>query len=143
MQAKTTLERNGQEVTIYECHIFIKDRLKNFCIKESDQYFENEKRAIRAARDLLLRKTLPKYRYLEKQKEKRKRIGARKIINIYDCHKDTLTYIKRWDGILYLETKKHLLAELQSKLDEACTRYEFKNAHAAIGFTEGLKLKRK
>ena len=139
MQTKTIIKKDNHEVMVSKCCVFINGKLKNFCIVESGQYFVNEKQANRAANDLLLKKSLPKYRYAERQIEKRKRTGANKIAIIHDCYLDSIAYIKRWEGILYLETKKRLLNELKSKLDTACNKYGFKNAHAAIGFIKYLK----
>jgi len=138
MIVKTILEKDGQEVVISEGHTIVNGSIKNFCIEESEQYFVNEKRAIRAGYDLLLKKTLPKFRYKEKQQEKRKQIGANKVINMYRCYKETAAYTKRWDGVLYLKTKKGLCNELKVKLNEVCKKYGFENAHAAIGFKERI-----
>jgi len=139
MTEKTIFRKNGQEVILYECYKLIDGKIKRFCIKETGQYFVNEKRAIRAANDLLLQKTLSKFRYAERKEQKRKQIGANKIIRIHKCHEDTVKYLKRWDGIIYLETKKRLCEELKEKLDYELKYYGFENAHAAIGFIERSK----
>jgi len=139
MTSKTIFKKDGQEVILYECCKMIKGSLKTFCIEETSQYFSNEKRAIRAANDLLLKKTLAKFRYEEKKQEKKKRIGANKIINMYICCKETKAYIERWDKILHLETKKKLCNELTEKYHKLCAEYGFENVHAAIGFKERIK----
>ena len=131
---KTTFTKDEQSVCVDECYKFIKGKLHNFVIKESDQYFISEKRAIRAANDLLLRKTLPESRYAEKRADKKRRIGANKIQHVYECYVDTLLYVKRWDGIIYLETKKRLLAELQQKLNTLYVLYKFKGIKEVNGF---------
>lgn len=136
MIPKTIFKKDGQEVVLSECCLIVNGGLKSFCIEETAQFFSNEKRAIRAANDLLLKKTLSKFRYKEKKLEKRKRIGANKIARTHKCYKETSAFIKRWDGEIYLETKKLICKELKDKLDSLCMQYEFENVHAAIGFLE-------
>ena len=132
--------KDEHEVVLYECFKMIGGSIKHFCIKETKQYFCTEKRAIRAAHDLLLKKTLPKFKYKERQQEKRKRIGADKIIKTFICCKETKAYIHRWDEVLYLETKKNLCEELTDKLGKLCAEYGFENAYAAIEFKKKSKL---
>lgn len=139
MSSKTIMRKNGFEVEIEECHKIINGSIKFFCIKETEQYFCREKTAIRAANDLLLRKSLTKYRYEERKKEKAKRRGAYKVIEVFYCFQETEKYVKRWEGIIYLETKKRLCKELKEKLKITCEKHGFKNAHEAIGFIERSK----
>lgn len=137
--ATTILKKNGHEVILSECYKIIDGKLKRFYIEETEQYFCNEKRAIRAANDLLLKKALSKFRYAEKKEQKRKQIGANRIARIHKCYKETKAFVKRWDGIIYLETKKRLCDELTKKIKDECEIYGFANAHSAIGFIEKSK----
>lgn len=139
----TIIKKNNHEVIISECFTIVKGSLKTRYIKETGQYFCTEKAAIRAANDLLLKKSLSKFRYEERKLEKLKARGAHKVINVYTCYQETEAYIKKWDGILYLETKKKLLQELKEKLDEVCVKYNFKTPHSAIGFIERKNNKKK
>lgn len=139
---KTIFRKDGHEVVLSECCVVGNDgKLKTFCIEETGQLFSsrNEKKAIRAANDLLLKKTLSKFRYNERKKEKALRIGANRITQTLKCLQETKAYVKRWDGELYLETKKNLIKELQEKLDLLCKKYEFENPHAAIGFLKRIE----
>lgn len=136
---KTVFKKDGHEVVLTECCKIVNGVVKNFCIEETGQYFENQKRGIRAANDLLLRKTLTKFRYEEKKQERIKRIGANKIVKIHTCLIETIDYVKRWDGILYLETKKNLVKELEGKVNTACKLYDFKSADVAIAFLKRTK----
>ena len=139
MKRETIFEKEGQEVVLCECCKVIDGSLKTHCIEETGQYFSNEKRAIRAAHDLLLRKTLSKYRYQQRKKDKRRRIGANRIANTYRCYVETKEFVVRWDGELYLETKKNLIKEMSEKLDLMCKEYEFENAQVAVGFLKRIR----
>lgn len=138
MDTKTVYKKDGQTVTLSPCRIEVKGVVHNYVIEETEQYFVNQKRGMRAASDLLLRKTLPEWRYAEKKDEKRKLLGAKKVIEVYQCFIETDQYIKKWSGILFLETKKALCAELNLKLKDICKKYGFENAHAAMGFQERM-----
>lgn len=133
---KTIFEKNGHRVVVSTCYKVINGEIKTHHIRETNQYFSSEKRAIRAANDLLLKKAMCKFRYAERQKEKRKRNGANRIAKLYACYKETEEFIKRWDGELYLETKKNLVKELCGKLEVLCTKHEFDNPREAINFLD-------
>lgn len=132
--ARTVFSKDGQEVVLEECFVIKNGSLKTFCIKESEQYFSSEKRGIRAANDLLLKKTLSKFDYNKKQQEKKNRIGANRIIRIHKCFKETQDYVTRWENILYLKTKKMLLSELKQKVESECVKYGFESVNSAIGY---------
>ena len=133
---KTVFKKNGHEVVLSECYKIVGDRVKTFCIKETGQYFSNSKRATRAANDLLLKKSLSKFKYQERQDEKRKRTRAVRIQNTYKCYMEAQIFIKRWENIIYLETKKRLCAELKEKVDALCKKYQFAGPKEAIAFLE-------
>ena len=67
MDTKTVYEKDGQTVTLSPCRTEVRGVIHNYIIEETGQYFVNQKRGIRAANDLLLRKTLPEWRYAEKK----------------------------------------------------------------------------
>lgn len=69
--------------------------------------------------------------------------NAKKVLNANRFVEDTEKYIKRWDGILYLETKKGLLEESKESLRLICKKYKFKNAAQAKRFVDNFKSKKK
>lgn len=136
MESKTVYKKNGHEVVLSECYKIIEGKIKTLVIEETGQYFSCTKRANRAAGDLLLKKSLTKFRYQEKKEEKRKKFGAAKIQNTYKCYLDAEIFIKRWENIIYLETKKRLRTELKEKVSDLCEKFQFDGPKAAIAFLE-------
>ena len=59
--------------------------------------------------------------------------NAHKVVNVNNCVVETEAYIEKWSGVLYLETKKQLCAEMKQKLLDVCSKYGFANAGEAIG----------
>lgn len=139
MTPKTIFEKNGQTVVLSECCVIINGKLKCFCIEETKQYFSIEKRAIRAARDLLLKKSLPKFKYRERKRAERKRNRAHRIARTHKCYVETQAYVTRWNGELYLDTKRSLLKELSEKLKKMCVDYDFESPECAIEYLERSK----
>lgn len=140
---KTIFRKGEHSVEVTGCSVVRGEKLYNFYIAETKAYFMNEKRAIRAANDLLLKKSLSEHRYLERKQEERKMRGVHRVVHLSKGIEDTKAYIKRWDGELYLETKKNLLNEMVYQLATACKKYGFKNEAEAIRFKERIERRKR
>lgn len=132
----TTIRKNGKSVTIEPCFKVIDGKIMRFHIAGTEKYYMLRGIAMRRANEILLKEALSEKQFAEREKIKNKIKHCNRIIKVHKCLTETATFVKRWDGIIYLETKKRLCAELQNQLAEKCKEGGFKNAGEAIGFKE-------
>ena len=140
---KTIYKKGEHTVTVVACHKMINDKLYNFHIEGTDKYFIRQNTAIQSAHTMLLKLALSADDFKKRKEQECRLRHAHKIVYLNGCVKDTENYLKRWDGILYMETKKNLHEELRFKMREMCEKYQFKNAGQAIGFIEKIRINKK
>jgi DNA-directed RNA polymerase subunit F len=129
---ETVYRKGNVEVKIESCLKYIDGSVKNFHIKETDSYYTRQYLACQAAKQLLLKKMLSEQDLNERQEKSSRLQNAHKVVNINNCVMETEAYIEKWSGVLYLETKKQLCAEMKQKLLDVCSKYGFANAGEAI-----------
>lgn len=137
METKTVFSRGNHFVEVESCSVIMKGVVKNFHIIGTEKYFVRQKTANLAANEILMQKCLSNDDYRERQALKSRIRNASKVINVFNCLQETKTYVKRWEGVIYLETKKKLMAELELKLSQICKKYNFRNVEHALTFTTG------
>lgn len=136
MDTKTIFSRGNHFVEVESCAVVIKGVLKNYHIVGTEKYFVRQKTANLAANELLMQKCLPTDDYRERVELRTRIRNADKVVNIYQCLQDTEKYVKKWDGVICVDTKKNLLSELKRKLFNICEKYGFRNAQHAMQFTK-------
>jgi hypothetical protein len=132
METKTILAKGNHFVEVVSCVKIINNKIMHWHISGTDKYYIREATAIKAANELLIEKSLSESDFKERKQMKIKIRNASKVVNIYDCMKATEAYIERWDGVLYLETKKNLCEELRNKLKSICAKFGFETPHEAV-----------
>ncbi len=130
---KTTYKKGEHTVTVASCRKVVNNVVKNFHILGTGKYYIQRNAAIKEAKVMLLKMTLTEADFKKRKAHETRVKNAHRVNHVCNFVQETEIYLKKWDGVLYMETKKRLCEESKQQLAEICKKLKFKNAHAAIG----------
>lgn len=131
---RTEIHKSGKTIVVEKCYKQIEGKIMRAKIVGTDRFYSRPQNAIIAANEMLLKQTLSEKEWQRREDEKARLKYAKRIVKANSALKDTKAFIKRWEGIIVVETKKRLCAEMEAELKSRLEQYKFKS----VGEAEGI-----